>query len=185
MQCGRTAFRAARCAGVRSGMAALMKRLAAATFICVCAELCASHRSLSSFRSFFSYSRIRSCGAQNPCCSRLKAFALAHACIPTLSLLIFKLLHARPQASISDSLKSLTPWLHGNSEHIKWVCVSQHCAPLPCWRDCPPQRQLPSGSTETQRAPPSQGPGAPQRAAAAAPVSPAAHTIGVRIKQGA
>lgn len=58
-------------------MAALMKRLAAATFICVCAEFCASHRSLSSFRTFFSYSRTRSCGGQDPdCCRRQQKLLL-------------------------------------------------------------------------------------------------------------
>ncbi len=41
-------------------MAAEMKRFAAATLTCVCAEFSCSHFSLSSFCTFCSYSRIRS-----------------------------------------------------------------------------------------------------------------------------
>ena len=62
---GRTSFSASRCVGVRSGMAALMKRLAAATFSCVLAEFSLSHFSLSSLLTFFSYSLILSCKARH------------------------------------------------------------------------------------------------------------------------
>ena len=62
---GCTSFSASRCIGVRSGMAALIKRLAAATFSCVLAEFSLSHFSLSNLLTFFSYSLILSCKASN------------------------------------------------------------------------------------------------------------------------